>query len=384
MRFFLYIFSYILFVSSQNLGQLSPEFIFEKVSPSIVKVYGYDFDYVQIRQGSGIVIDSNTIITNFHIFSGCKEIEVQHYNKFYTLKKILGVDVVKDILVFSIDEKILSAIDVSKQLDFRIGERIYAIGSPLGFENSITEGLISGYRLIDGANLLQISAQIYSGSSGGAVVNDQGELIGVSSSKISNTDIGFAIPIDVIFNLSTYCGKSDTLCPKKLDSFIKCYNAFFTNRYNIAYEYLKKYFNVDPSKAVHKELKREIQYLTSELILNQELTEEEFYRIRSITDWNNDFDYCLEGLYKLKYDGLIREAITNFIEASKIDSLNGDYYYHLGLCYDELNSKKSKIYFFKRAYYAGRTDLGLYLWKEGAIQSDDIDLNRPIWFTPDE
>ena len=84
----------------------------------------------------------------------------------------------------------------------KVGQKIYAIGSPLGLENTMTEGLISGLRYTkDEGSFIQISAAISHGSSGGAVVNSNGELIGISTATIAKgQNINFAIPVNEFLN----------------------------------------------------------------------------------------------------------------------------------------------------------------------------------------
>lgn len=79
-----------------------------------------------------------------------------------------------------------SSIKIGESKNLTIGQRVYAVGSPLGFENTISEGIISGLRSYEesGKDFIQITASISPGSSGGAVVNDKGELIGISTLTI--------------------------------------------------------------------------------------------------------------------------------------------------------------------------------------------------------
>jgi len=352
--------------------ELTPEEIFEKVDPSVVRISAYDFDGINVLSGSGVVISPNVVLTNFHIYSGNEDILITHYNESYKVKTILAVDVVKDIVVLETENRSLTPITISSDSVFKIGSQVYAIGSPLGFENSITDGLISGYRKIENSILFQISAPIYPGSSGGAVVNKMGELIGISSSKISNSEINFAIPISEISNISSYCSVDDTICTHKLSRFVKCYNAVISQNWKEAFNNLQKYFEVDSNKYIYKEMKGSLQHLVCEIILNYKLKTNEISDLISIKTWAKDFKYCLNGLYKLKRDGKVIEALNDFITASKIDSTNADYYYLIGLCYEELNSEKSKLYFFKKAYFSGRVSLGLYLWQKGVITTAQL------------
>ena len=93
----------------------------------------------------------------------------------------------------------MESIKIANSDLIKVGQKIYAIGSPLGFENTMTEGLVSGlrYNKEEDKNYIQISAAISHGSSGGAVVNSNGELIGISSATIAKgQNLNFAIPVN--------------------------------------------------------------------------------------------------------------------------------------------------------------------------------------------
>jgi len=360
------------FLSQSGIAQtLEPEEIFEIVNPSVLQVYAYDFDGIEVAQGSGAIIDKGVVITNFHIYSGNENLRVTHYGVDIKIRKVLGVDVGKDILILQIDTDSLPALKISDLSNLKIGNKVYAIGSPKGYENSITDGLISGKRIIDGSRLFQISAPIYPGSSGGAVVDTKGELIGISSSKIPQTEINFAIPIDVINNLSSNCSLDDTVCSNKLEKFVIAYNAFISKRYEVAYKNIIDYLNIDDAIFIYPEIKKAFYTIVGEVIINYELKDSQLNSLLSIRYWDKDFYHSLKGLVNYK-NGKFTRAIKEFITATKIDSTTADYYYYLGLCYDELNSEKTKNFFFKKAFYLGKTELGYYLWQKGLISIEQL------------
>ncbi len=179
--------------------ELAPEQIYEKVNNSVVIVLAYDSEGNQFNQGSGVVIDEEGyIITNYHIMKNASKASVVHSNLFENAE-LIGGDEESDILFIKISKSYLSAIDSPESDEVKIGQKIYAIGSPMGYENTISDGIVSGYRKFDKMNLIQITASISPGSSGGAVVNSKGELIGISTYTISEgQNINFAIPIGVI------------------------------------------------------------------------------------------------------------------------------------------------------------------------------------------
>ena len=184
---------------------LTAEQIYKKVSCAVVVVHAYDENYKFSAQGSGVVInDKGYVVTNYHVLSGNERLEILHGKEVVPYVDIIGIDVEKDILILKIEAKKFAAIKIGDSKSLNIGQRVYAIGSPMGLENSISEGIISGLRSVDELkrNFIQITASISTGSSGGAVVNDKGELIGISTFTAKDgQNLNFAIPIDDILKV---------------------------------------------------------------------------------------------------------------------------------------------------------------------------------------
>jgi len=158
--------------------------------------------------GSGVVVDSNgTILTNNHVVEGADKITVAlSDNKTYEAK-VIGTDVPSDLAVIKIEATNLPFLTLGNSDTVRVGDIVLAIGNPLGIGQSVTSGIISakGRRtgLSDGSfeDFLQTDAAINRGNSGGALVNLNGELIGINSQILSpggasggNIGIAFSIP----------------------------------------------------------------------------------------------------------------------------------------------------------------------------------------------
>jgi len=158
--------------------------------------------------GSGVVVDSNgTILTNNHVVEGADRITVAlSDNKTYEAK-VIGTDVPSDLAVIKIEATNLPFLTLGNSDTVRVGDIVLAIGNPLGIGQSVTSGIISakGRRtgLSDGSfeDFLQTDAAINRGNSGGALVNLNGELIGINSQILSpggasggNIGIAFSIP----------------------------------------------------------------------------------------------------------------------------------------------------------------------------------------------
>ena len=194
--------------------------VIEKVNSSVVGVLVYA-NGTASGSGSGVVyrVDGKTayIITNAHVVSGATDVQVVFSNKESVNATIVGSDTYSDIAVLKLTADFdMTAIKCGDSSLLDQGDTVLAIGSPLGIEyaGTVTQGIVSGIdRTVsvdlndDGQedwdmNVIQTDAAINPGNSGGALVNMAGELVGITSMKLSNTSVegmGFALPInDVI------------------------------------------------------------------------------------------------------------------------------------------------------------------------------------------
>lgn len=205
-----------------NISSAATEAI-HKVSDSVVGVIniqetGFWQDTSEAGTGSGVIYKKEDgkafIATNFHVIAGATNVEVSLSNGERVPAKVLGSDELMDLAVIQIDgSKVKTVAEIGTSNNLVVGEPVLAIGNPLGlqFSGSVTQGIISGVeRTIpqdfnkDGipdwqAEVLQTDAAINPGNSGGALVNIDGQVIGINSMKIAQEaveGIGLAIPID--------------------------------------------------------------------------------------------------------------------------------------------------------------------------------------------
>jgi len=159
--------------------------------------------------GSGVIFKSDGyIITNNHVIAGAKEIIVSLSDGNTVNGTLIGADEITDIAVVKVDAKDLPTATLGNSDEVVVGEPAIAIGNPMGleFQGSVTVGVISALNrtldLNDGrVKLLQTDAAISPGNSGGALVNADGEVIGINSAKLATTGVegmGFAIPINAV------------------------------------------------------------------------------------------------------------------------------------------------------------------------------------------
>lgn len=161
---------------------------------------------IQRGLGSGFIISSDgVILTNAHVVAEATEITVKLTDRREFDAKVLGVDKRTDIAVLKIDAKNLPAVKIGHASDLKVGEWVAAIGSPFGFENTITSGIVSAKaRALPDENyvpFIQTDVAVNPGNSGGPLFNMDGEVVGMNSQIFSRTGgfmgLSFAIPIDV-------------------------------------------------------------------------------------------------------------------------------------------------------------------------------------------
>lgn len=161
---------------------------------------------LQEGAGSGVIIsDNGYILTNNHVISGSNTIKVVLSDGTMYDATVVGTDAQTDIAIIKIDATGLTAAVLGDSSTLQVGDRVIAIGNPLGsLGGTVTEGIVSGTDrelVVSGTamTLLQISAAVNPGNSGGGLFNMRGELVGIVNAKSAGTDIeglGFAVPIN--------------------------------------------------------------------------------------------------------------------------------------------------------------------------------------------
>lgn len=181
--------------SDSNAGQ-----IYKKTSPSVVTIERYGLNGKVAAVGSGFLISSDgRILTNYHVIAHSKQATVRLANgDAYDTVDVLDIDKRKDIALIKIRAVSLPFLTLGTSSAVEIGESIYSISNPLGaFENTLSQGIISGIRPTDGYRLLQVTAPISHGSSGSPIFNAKGEVVGIAVLTIAEgQSLNFAIPID--------------------------------------------------------------------------------------------------------------------------------------------------------------------------------------------
>jgi serine protease Do len=157
-------------------------------------------------QGSGFIVDADgVILTNAHVVEGAQRVTVKLRDRREYSARVVGVDQQTDVAVLKIDAKGLPVAPLGSEQSLKVGEWVLAIGSPFGFENTATAGVVSakGRSLPDETTVpfIQTDVAINPGNSGGPLFNADGQVVGINSQIYSQTGgyqgLAFAIPIDV-------------------------------------------------------------------------------------------------------------------------------------------------------------------------------------------
>jgi S1-C subfamily serine protease len=195
--------------------------LFKNISPSVVYITSievqrdiFTFRALEIPRGtgSGFIWDENGyIVTNFHVIQNAQAADVTLADRSTWKAKLVGYEADKDLAVLKIDapKRLLQPIVVGTSTDLEVGQKVFAIGNPFGFDHTLTTGVISGLgreiesvtgRPIQG--VIQTDAAINPGNSGGPLLDSSGRLIGINTAIVSPSGayagIGFAVPVDFV------------------------------------------------------------------------------------------------------------------------------------------------------------------------------------------
>ncbi|MBL8828416.1 MAG: trypsin-like peptidase domain-containing protein [Planctomycetaceae bacterium] len=180
------------------------EKLVEKCQPSVVVVTVEGRDGKQDGLGSGFVVSRDGLIaTNLHVIGEARPIHVRLTNgKKFPVVSIAATDRALDLALIRIDAHDLPALELGDSDQLRQGQRVVALGNPLGLEHSVVAGVVSGSREINGLPLIQLAIPIEPGNSGGPLVDDRGRVHGLLTMKSAVTqNLGFAVKINALKDL---------------------------------------------------------------------------------------------------------------------------------------------------------------------------------------
>ena len=296
----------------------------EKIRPAVATIIIYDMDKKVLAQGSGFFVNNKGhLITNYHVLEGAYNAEVKTYdgNK-YSIKSVVAENKTADLIKVLVDipDKSRHWVRVTKALP-AVAERVLVVGSPMGLEQTVSEGIVSAVReLPTVGKFFQISAPISPGSSGSPVVNMKGEVIGVATFQlVKGQNLNFAVPGKYVLDL-----KQETPGKTILEW---------------TYGIIKK-----KSEEADKWFRKGTAY--AELDLHREAINAYKQAIR--IDPNHAGAYNNLGIEYAEL-GFHRNAIENYKQAILIDNNNAGTYQNLGYSYGQLDLHREAINAYKQA-----------------------------------
>jgi S1-C subfamily serine protease len=175
--------------------------IAKKAFASTVLVVIEDAHGQPVLLGSGFVLREHAIVTNMHVIDGAsqgyaKQIDNDTKHK---LEGILQADNSHDLAVLSVPSLSAPPLPIGDSTKLAVGDTVYAVGNPRGLEGTFSQGIVSSIRNIDSQTFLQITAPISPGSSGGPILNERGDVVGVAVATFEDgQNLNFAIPASLL------------------------------------------------------------------------------------------------------------------------------------------------------------------------------------------
>ncbi len=190
----------------QPILALPPSDVATRAMPSVALVMMHDGKGQPLALGSAFVVEKGVLVSNLHVVKG----SVGGYAKSvgakdkYQISGILASDPTHDLVLLSVPGLEGPPLSIDDATELRIGDKVYALGNPFGLEGTLSEGIVSGIRKIEDDTLLQITAPISSGSSGGPVLSADARVIGVAVATFRvGQNLNFAIPATYVARLMT-------------------------------------------------------------------------------------------------------------------------------------------------------------------------------------
>jgi serine protease Do len=212
-------------------------------------------------EGSGFIVSPDGyILTNAHVVDHANIVQVRLTDRREFKAKVIGVDKESDVALIKIDAKDLPTVKLGNSRDARVGEWVVAIGSPYGFENSVTAGIVSAKsRTLPDATyvpFLQTDVAVNPGNSGGPLFNLAGEVIGINSQIYSRTGgyqgLSFAIPIEVAMNVKDQLMKHGHVTRGRLGVVVQEVNATLADSFGLDRPHGALVASVDPGSPADK------------------------------------------------------------------------------------------------------------------------------------
>ena len=194
----------LLVVGSSVANAQTAQDVAKRAFPATVLLVMEDANGQPFSLGSGFLVRDGEIASNLHVIAGASRgyAKVVGRKRKYEIEGIVAVDAERDLVVLKVPSAGSSVLPLGRSETVEVGERVFAVGNPQGLEGTFSEGIVSSIRKVGMDKLLQITAPISPGSSGGPVLNVKGEVIGVSVATYrGGQNLNFAIPVNYLKTL---------------------------------------------------------------------------------------------------------------------------------------------------------------------------------------
>jgi hypothetical protein len=174
-------------VSGQSFVKLNASQIFSNASPSVVVIFAGTQDGEKQVLGSGFIVEENRIVTNHHVIEGMTQAYALFSDgKVQPVSEVISDSAELDLIILSVITGQRRVLSLGDELSLREGDAVYALGAPKGLELSFTNGIVSSFRNTSTQFLIQTTAPIAPGSSGGPLLDSFGHAVGVTTSRITD------------------------------------------------------------------------------------------------------------------------------------------------------------------------------------------------------
>lgn len=183
---------------------LSAPQLAQRAFPSVVMIVTTDANGQPLALGSGFFVRSGVIVTNLHVIKGATAASVKPISRpgTYEVTGVVGIDAAQDLALLRVKGLDAPPLQLGNSKNAAVGEQVFAVGNPEGLEGTFSEGIVSGIRAIGKNELLQISAPISPGSSGGPVIDSAGKVLGIAVATFKEgQNLNFAVPVSYLEKL---------------------------------------------------------------------------------------------------------------------------------------------------------------------------------------
>ncbi len=327
--------------------------IFKENNKAVVVVIAYDDKGNPISQGSGFIVRGDgAIVTNYHVVSNAVDIKVKIGDTILGIEGLLHTDKENDLVILKVKGKKLQTVKIGDIEKLSVGEKVYVISSPQGLENTISDGILSGLREIDPKRkILQITAPVSKGSSGGPVFNKNGEVIGTATFLIEEAqNLNFAMPINLIKDKIS-AGKIIALKDAEIEDYEKTAEYWFNlgvcyDKSGMCKEAIEAFKQAIRIKPDHANAHYNLGVCYSKLGMDREAMEAFKQAIRIKPDFAEA--HCNLG-YSYSKLGMDRGAMEAYKQAIRIKPDYAEAHLGLGVAYGKSGMYREAIEAFKQA-----------------------------------